>query len=378
MKISTHQLPAVPAEKPAEARPRQDSPGLEEDAALFRQSLDGNPAAAENQPGARGAEARHGIRAPGALRHDRHTAATHRHERGAAGVQSNEPGQAGAQHDEQGRAGAQRDARGGDQAQPDERGAAGAQRDAQGRAGLQRNEYGRAGAQPGAGGMGQAQPGERSAVGAQRNKRGRDGLQSNKQDRAGAQRNEPGRAGAAKAHGALPGAARGDDRADATVPDDTSTFAEADGAAGAGTGPDLSQFMAMQEARSHEIAAQKAGGSAQPAISRELVDKVADRILVSLGRDGQDREVRIRVKDTALQDTEVSVKYERGELVVNFMTQSAADQALLQNGSQALKASLEQALDGNVRVHVSAGADDAGDTGDRQRSRGAYLDEEEE
>ena len=346
MKISIPQLPSAPAEKPAEALPRQDNPDLEEDAALFRQSLDENQAAAENQPGARragpehGAEARYQPGAAGARRHERHGAAVHHHEHGATGAHPHEPGATGAHRHEPGAAGTHSHEPGMAGTHPHEPGAAGAHHHEPGAAGTHSHEPGMAGTHP----------------------------------------HEPGAAGATQQQKAINKPAPDAHKAGATAQDDVAAPAEADDKDRAEiteTGQDLYQFMAVQETRSHEIAAQQAGEVSQPIISQELVDKVADRILVSVGHDGQDREVRILVKDSVLQNTEVSLKYEQGDLVVNFITQSATDNALLNNSSQAIKTTLEKALDGGVRVNVSAETDDAGNTRDDRRSRGMYIDEEE-
>ena len=345
MKVSMPELPFVSVQ-PARPAPLQEAgeQDVEQDAALFRQSLSENkesdaskqtsPAgqeqadAAEGRPGTQGA-AQHGRDLHDAARHKPGKQDAAQHERAAQDAARHEHGTADAARHEHGTADAARHEPGTADAARHEPGTADAARHEPGTADAARHEHGTADAAAQQGGMNKAAA-----------------------DNVGPQ--------AAQA-GDSPGAAETDEK-------DTETPVE--------TGQDLQQLLATQEARSHDIAAQ---GTAEvaPAISPELVDNVAERILVSVGNDGQDREVRILVKDSVLQNTEVSLKYEQGDLVVNFITQSASDNVLLNNNSQALQTSLEKALDGGVRVNVSAETGDAGDARDDRRSRGMYIDEEE-
>ena len=135
---------------------------------------------------------------------------------------------------------------------------------------------------------------------------------------------------------------------------------------------DLQQVVAEQMMHSQTASMQRAEASAPEAISPQLVSDVAQRILVSAGNDGADRGVRIRIKDTLLQDTEVIIGRRHGELAVTFITQSPSDNVLLNRNRDAISSSLEQALDGAVKVNVEADTD----THDG-RSRGEYIQEED-
>ena len=123
---------------------------------------------------------------------------------------------------------------------------------------------------------------------------------------------------------------------------------------------------------------QPAEAAAPPAISSELVADIAQRILVSAAEHGQDKEVRIQVKDTVLNDTEVVISRQKGELVVVFETRSHTDNVLLSNSRDAMTATLQAALDGPVRIDINAESPDT-DPRDRhdQRSRGMYIQEDD-
>ena len=135
---------------------------------------------------------------------------------------------------------------------------------------------------------------------------------------------------------------------------------------------DLQQLLADQMMRSQAASMQRTEASATETISPQLVSDVAQRILVSAGQEGQGKEVRIQIKDTLLQDTEVFIAHRQGELQVTFVTQSPSDNALLTRSRDAITSSLEQALDGSVKVNVDA------DTDSRDhRSRGEYIEQED-
>ncbi|MCY4337200.1 MAG: hypothetical protein OXD47_00175 [Gammaproteobacteria bacterium] len=375
MKISTPRPPSAPATTPTGVRPQQDNPGLEDDAALFRQSLDENRTASEGQPEARragaerGAAARYQPEPTGARPHLRHGGAPHHRDHGTAGAHAR--GTAGAH------------APGATEAP--ERAADGARA----RAATGANKHGTAGLHEHAA----AEGGQHEIAGTPRHEL----AGTHPRTTAGTPRHEPGtgvtdagthepglqgtqshQSGLADAAQQQPKPAPGTDPAGAAAPDDAASPAQTedkDTAATTEPGQDLYQLLAAQEARSHEIATQKAAQVAAPTISPELVDKVAERILVTVNNLDQNKEVRILVKDTVLQNTEVALKYEEGRLVVNFMTQSAADNSLLTNNSQTLKESLQQALGGEVRVDVNA---DTGDADPRRHSKGLYLDDEQD
>ena len=333
MKISTPRPPSAPAATPTGARPQQDNAALQEDAELFRQSLDGKQPAAEKQPEARGAGTEHG-----AARYQSAPVGTRprqRHERAGAGAHQHgaaEPHRHGV-------------------AETPERATAGTPQ--YGIAGTPPRARERAGTQPGADGAdtGTCKPGAQST---QSHQSGPDSV---------AQRQ--------------PKPAFETDQADATESDAAASPVQTDAKDPVATtepGQDLYRLLATQEARAHEIATQKAAQVATPTIAPELINKVAERILVTVNNIDQNKEVRILVKDTVLQNTEVALKHEEGRLVVNFMTQSAADNALLSNNSQTLKESLQQALGGEVRVGINA--DTGGDADPQRHSRGLYLDDE--
>ena len=141
---------------------------------------------------------------------------------------------------------------------------------------------------------------------------------------------------------------------------------------GADVQQDLQQLLAEQMMRSQTASMQRAEISAAETISPQLVSDVAQRILVSAGKEGHDKEVRIQIKDSLLQDTEVFIARRQGELQITFVTQSPSDTAILTRSRDAIATSLEQALDGSVKVNVEA------DTDSRDRhSRGEYIEQEE-
>ena len=135
---------------------------------------------------------------------------------------------------------------------------------------------------------------------------------------------------------------------------------------------DLQQLLADQMMRSQTASMQRAEAGASETISPQLVSDVAQRILVSAGQEGQGKEVRIQIKDTLLQDTEVIIAHRQGGLQVTFVTQSPSDNAMLTRSRDAITSSLEQALDGSVKVNVDADTDSRD-----QRSRGEYIEQED-
>ena len=142
---------------------------------------------------------------------------------------------------------------------------------------------------------------------------------------------------------------------------------------------DLQDLLATQVTQARMAApVQHAEAAAPPAISSELVADIAQRILVSAAEHGQDKEVRIQVKDTVLNDTEVVISRQKGELVVVFETRSHTDNVLLSNSRDAMTATLQAALDGPVRIDINAESPDT-DPRDRhdQRSRGMYIQEDD-
>ena len=142
---------------------------------------------------------------------------------------------------------------------------------------------------------------------------------------------------------------------------------------------DLQDLLATQVSQARMATpVQPAEAAAPPAISSELVADIAQRILVAAAEHGQDKEVRIQVKDTVLNDTEVVISRQKGELVVVFETRSHTDNVLLSNSRDAMTATLQAALDGPVRIDINAESPDT-DPRDRhdQRSRGMYIQEDD-
>ena len=148
--------------------------------------------------------------------------------------------------------------------------------------------------------------------------------------------------------------------------------------AGVETQQNLQDLLAMQVAQSRMAPVQRAEASALQAISPELVADIAQRILVSAAEHGQDKEVRIQIKDTVLKDTEVVISRRQGELIVVFETRSHTDNVLLSNGRDAITASLQEALEGPVRIDINAENPDT-DPRDRRdrRTRGMYIQEDD-
>ena len=75
---------------------------------------------------------------------------------------------------------------------------------------------------------------------------------------------------------------------------------------GADVQRDLRQLLAEQMMRSQTASMQRAEASAAETISSQLVSDVAQRILVSAGKEGHAKEVRIQIKDSLLQDKAAS------------------------------------------------------------------------
>lgn len=189
---------------------------------------------------------------------------------------------------------------------------------------------------------------------------------------APALRGEPGKTQASGSETAA-GAAGKKDAAGLETTDETGPEA------GGEAQQDLQDLLATQVSQARMAApVQPAEAAAPPAISSELVADIAQRILVSAAEHGQDKEVRIQVKDTVLNDTEVVISRQKGELVVVFETRSHTDNVLLSNSRDAMTATLQAALDGPVRIDINAESPDT-DPRDRhdQRSRGMYIQEDD-
>ena len=141
-----------------------------------------------------------------------------------------------------------------------------------------------------------------------------------------------------------------------------------------GAQQDLQQLLAMQMMHSQTTALQHTEATHAPqTISSELVSEVAQRILVSADNSGGNKEVRIRIKDKILQDTEAVITREKGELTITFQTRAPADSVLLNDSRTAMTASLEKALGGPVNINIEADTDSQ----QERRSKGMYIEPED-
>lgn len=115
----------------------------------------------------------------------------------------------------------------------------------------------------------------------------------------------------------------------------------------------------------------------QAPVSRpaELAEQVADRILVSVPEPGSSGEVRISLKESVLDGSDVRVFRERGELTIVFLPRTeAAGQFLADNGTVLQQTLGERLQDERVRVEVEP--PDPGGTGQQDnegRSRQRYV-----
>ena len=107
----------------------------------------------------------------------------------------------------------------------------------------------------------------------------------------------------------------------------------------------------------------------------ELADQVADRILVSMPDSNAPGEVRISLKQSILDGSEVRIFHEGGELKVVFVAETEAAQHLLFNSKERLQQTLEERLqDQRVQIDVEAPERDAASREDRHgRSRQQYV-----
>jgi len=96
----------------------------------------------------------------------------------------------------------------------------------------------------------------------------------------------------------------------------------------------------------------------------ELVDKLADRVLVSQRSVTADSTVRIRLQQTVLQGSEITIHREQGELVVSLAVGSRELGEQLQADLGKLQSGLQNRLNEPVRVKVDVRTD-SGDSQDR-------------
>ena len=107
----------------------------------------------------------------------------------------------------------------------------------------------------------------------------------------------------------------------------------------------------------------------------ELVEQVADRILVSMPDSGAPGEVRISLKQSILDGSDVRIFHEGGELKVVFVTETESAQRFLADNRQRFQQTLEERLqDQRVHVQVEAPNRDGSSREDRHgRSRQQYV-----
>ena len=107
----------------------------------------------------------------------------------------------------------------------------------------------------------------------------------------------------------------------------------------------------------------------------ELAGQVADRVLVSVPESGAGGEVRISLKESILDGSDVRIFREAGELRIVFMPQTAsAGQFLAENQSTFQQALSERLRDERVHVAIESGdGSDASSQDNEGRSRQRYV-----
>ena len=95
----------------------------------------------------------------------------------------------------------------------------------------------------------------------------------------------------------------------------------------------------------------------------ELADQLAQRILVSDRTHTTDSEVRIQLRDTVLQGTEIIIRRDQGQLVVNFNVTDAYVAQQLSPRTNDLQQALSTKLDTSVRIEVNVSSQDTGGQG---------------
>ncbi|MEZ5582393.1 MAG: type III secretion HpaP family protein [Candidatus Competibacteraceae bacterium] len=109
----------------------------------------------------------------------------------------------------------------------------------------------------------------------------------------------------------------------------------------------------------------------------DIADKLAQRILVSDPSSTSDSEVRIHLRDSVLQGSEVTVRQEQGQLVVGFNVPNNEVHQQLQPHTDNLQQLLGDKLNQPVRVEVnvqSGGAGGGGQSGSGQSGGGSQGD----
>jgi len=100
----------------------------------------------------------------------------------------------------------------------------------------------------------------------------------------------------------------------------------------------------------------------------EIADRLADRILVSDRSQTGESEVRIRLRGATLQGTEISIRHDQGQLVVNFNVPNADVRNTVLPQTDNLQQHLMTRLNEDVRVEVST---DTGSGSGQQQGSGS-------
>ena len=125
-----------------------------------------------------------------------------------------------------------------------------------------------------------------------------------------------------------------------------------------------------------DVATVPAADPARSANLDQIVQQVADKILISDPSSGM-REVRITLKDSILQGTEVRITQEAGKLQVQFVTTSPRSQELLAQNQAALQDRLGVKLNKqDVVVQVEFDPQGQGESQDGRSRQQRKLDEE--
>ena len=126
-----------------------------------------------------------------------------------------------------------------------------------------------------------------------------------------------------------------------------------------------------------ELGQARAAESVRAPVSHaaELADEVADRILVSMPDSNAPGEVRISLKQSILDGSEVRISHDGGELEVVFVARTESAERLLVDIREPFQQKLGERLQ-DQRVHVEVEASNRGGASeeeDRRRSRQQYV-----
>ncbi len=112
---------------------------------------------------------------------------------------------------------------------------------------------------------------------------------------------------------------------------------------------------------------------------QELVQDVAERILVSKGENGEKGEVRIQLKNGMLQNTEVRVQVVDGRTQISFVSDNVDSLNMLHQRANDLQNGLKHRLGADVQVNVMSTQDRQRDDQDgRSRNQRSYVTEDTE